>query len=503
MTRALLAAALLLLPCLAEGASARFALVVANSQGAEGQATLAFAERDAERMATALAELGGFERDDIHIVRRASAASVRAELLGIEARVAAARRQGVAGTLFVFYYSGHADAEGLELADDERFGFDELRERIRKSIAEVKVAIVDACHSGSFTRVKGGKPVKAARLLLPPDAVRGVAFVASSALGEPAQESSALEGSFFTHHFESALRGAADFDGDGRVSLAEAFRYTSEQTVRGTARTAAGPQHPTYEMQMSGRGEVILADLRRAEAKLVLPSAERARFLIRGAHGLFAEVAGGSAPVLLGLPSGSYQVERRVNEARATAEVVLEKGGLTPLPPMTEQIAERGRSKGGRSGPELFASLGWGTLSAPDVHGALVPRIGGSFGLGPGLRLRISAQAAQAQSANGELGYSAQSIGVATALLFSRRWGAWRLDAGPEAAMALVRQTERDGQRHLASLPAATATVAFGRSLGPLWLGVEAAAGGVAFRLNGASTVRATWRASFFTGWKL
>src|SRR5207253_3195573 len=87
----------------------------------------------------------------------------------------------------------------------------------------------------------------------------------------PRGSSAAIGGSFFTHHFEVGLRGAADSDGDGQVTLAEAFRYTSVRTTSGTAATEAGPQHPTYDIRMSGRGDVVLADLRRAEATLRLP----------------------------------------------------------------------------------------------------------------------------------------------------------------------------------------------------------------------------------------
>jgi hypothetical protein len=77
------------------------------------------------------------------------------------------------------------------------------------------------------------------------------------ALGAAAQESAALGGSFFTHHLDVGLRGAADADGDGQVTLAEAFRYTSARTVAQTAATQGGVQHPTYDFRMSGRLVVL------------------------------------------------------------------------------------------------------------------------------------------------------------------------------------------------------------------------------------------------------
>ena len=65
--------------------------------------------------------------------------------------------------------------------------------------------------------------------------MQGTAFVTSTAVGEAAQESASIGGSFFTHHLDIALRGAGDADGDGRITLAEAFRYTAARTLAGTA----------------------------------------------------------------------------------------------------------------------------------------------------------------------------------------------------------------------------------------------------------------------------
>ena len=61
-----LAALLIALPA---NAAARFAVVVGNNVGATGRAKLWFAERDAERFARALRELGDFSEDRITIVR--------------------------------------------------------------------------------------------------------------------------------------------------------------------------------------------------------------------------------------------------------------------------------------------------------------------------------------------------------------------------------------------------------------------------------------------------
>ena len=49
---------------------------------------------------------------------------------------------------------------------------------------------------------------------------------------EEAHESELLRSSFFTHHWIAGLRGAADRDADGLVTLGEAFDYAKGLTVR-------------------------------------------------------------------------------------------------------------------------------------------------------------------------------------------------------------------------------------------------------------------------------
>ena len=62
--------------------------------------------------------------------------------------------------------------------------------------------------------------------------------LASSTASELSQESEALRASYFTHHLLSGLRGAADADRDGRVTLSEAYRYAYNRTLVATAATA-------------------------------------------------------------------------------------------------------------------------------------------------------------------------------------------------------------------------------------------------------------------------
>src|SRR5437868_5929480 len=97
-------------------AAARFAVVVGNNTGATGRAKLWFAERDAERFAGALHELGDFGSDRITLLRGAHASDVKAAIAKADERIAKARTAGER-SLLVVYFSGHAGSGGLELGD--------------------------------------------------------------------------------------------------------------------------------------------------------------------------------------------------------------------------------------------------------------------------------------------------------------------------------------------------------------------------------------------------
>jgi hypothetical protein len=483
-------ACLALAPAAARGAPApRFAVVVGANQGAPGRPPLWFAERDADGFARTLVELGDFVASQVTVVHAGSAAPVRAALAATEERMAAARARGER-PLLVFYFSGHATAGGLELGAD-RLGFDALRAAVASSSAETRVAIVDACESGLLTQVKGASAAPGLAFPLPADEeVRGTAFVASTALGESAQESAALGGSFFTHHLEIGLRGAADADGDGRVTLSEAFRYTAAQTLAGTLATAAGAQHATYDFKMSGRGDVVLSDLRRAEARLTLPKDPTAQFVLRGPQGMLAELPGGEKPVALALPAGRYQVERRTSEGRATAEITLAHGDDATLPPLSPTRYELARAKGGPKPGLLYAGTGVAVLGLPGFGAAPLLRLGVRKEVGPvGVRVRLDYLGGSAD--DHRLGhYTVGYVGGAAAVLYPLNASRILFEAGPELGLGYASQKLSSGPGFGSAMLWAGVAAMVTAPLGQVRVGLDAAAGVQAFRLNGKETAQ-------------
>ncbi len=116
----------------------------------------------------------------------------------------APRARAAGRTEVLLYYSGHADEQGLLLGDD-RYSYRTLRDRLDQIPADVRIAVLDACASGAFTRLKGGQGRGRRSSSTNPPTMRGHAFLTSSAETEAAQESDRIRASYFTHYLVSGL----------------------------------------------------------------------------------------------------------------------------------------------------------------------------------------------------------------------------------------------------------------------------------------------------------
>jgi hypothetical protein len=253
---AIAAVALSSLPASAGAQVERFALVLGNDVGQPPDVPLRYAEADAARVAAVLQEVGGVRPENLVLLRGRDAETVRRALIAVNERVRAAGRQSV---LFV-YYSGHADAGALHLGATS-LELTELEQLVRGSAASFRLLVLDACRSGALTRVKGGTPIPGFEVSVERVAGEGAVFLTSSSASEDSQESDELKGSFFTHALLSGLLGAADENADGHVTLDEAYRHAYGATLRASSRTLAGIQHPTFQYDLRGQGDLVLATL--------------------------------------------------------------------------------------------------------------------------------------------------------------------------------------------------------------------------------------------------
>jgi len=328
-----LALALGLVPAAAGAQVERFAVVVGNDAGSGEDLPLRWAEADAARVAAVLQEVGGVRPENLVLLRGTDAAAVRRALIAVNERVRTLGRDTV---LFV-YYSGHADAAALHLGRSA-LELVELEQLVRGSAATFRLLVLDACRSGALTRVKGGTAI-------PPFEIRaaervpgeGAVFLTSSAASEDSQESDEIRGSFFTHALVSGLLGAADADGDGRVTLDEAYRHAYAATVRSSSRSFAGLQHPTFEYDVRGHGDVVLSTLAGSDASRAwLAFPEGATWLVFqwSADGpVVGEIGRADAVRRLYVRAGRYFVRGRAPDALLEGTQAAPPGGTAEVDP--------------------------------------------------------------------------------------------------------------------------------------------------------------------------
>ena len=379
--------ALLLTPCLASAGPERFAVVVGANQGGPGYAQLFYAEEDARRVADVLGHLGSVPAENTTVLMTPTVAQVEGALRRLGERITQARSGGADHVTLLFFYSGHADPDALRLGRGT-LAFDALKETLRDTGADVRLLFIDSCYAGTATRTKGA--TRAPGFLRDASAAvdaRGEVVITSSAADEASQESDEVGGSYFTHYLLSALRGDADADLDGEVTLDEAYRYVFHRTVAHTAGTRAGAQHPGFDYDLSGSGDLVLTQLATKGAALRFDASQAGRFLVfdEARREFVAEVqATPGRPTRLLVDAGRYRVQLRAPDALFEQELALADGdegavdrGAMRQVPYSEDATKGAILKTRRraAGKEitLSAKVGVQGFFDPTIRDTLVP----------------------------------------------------------------------------------------------------------------------------------
>ncbi|MCK6503411.1 caspase family protein [Myxococcota bacterium] len=328
---------------------ATYALVVGSNRPGPGQRALRFADQDAAAMAEVLTHAGGLDAAHLVTLANPDAEALLHALDGF-GEVLAAEADAGRRTTFVFYYSGHARAQGLDLGD-EVVPLSDLRSRLEGLDATVTLAVLDACQSGAVTEAKGVAPAadfstsSVAGL-----STEGFAVIASSSDTELSQESESLGAGVFSHHLQAGLRGAADEDSDGAITLDEAYAYAYHRTLVTTAATQVGAQHVTLETDLRGQGALVLTRPQAATARLRLPTELQAEVLVvrQPQERVVAEIhKAAGRPFELALVPGEYEALVRQGDKAESCTVRLSTG-VSELPTVgcsrvkVEQVATRG-----------------------------------------------------------------------------------------------------------------------------------------------------------------
>ncbi|MGC4119761.1 MAG: caspase family protein [Myxococcales bacterium] len=352
-------------------------IVASNRSAARGRPPLQYADDDGAKYYEVFAALAGEEqamlltdldRDTTGLfpglvdkVRAPTLANLSAAVDRLAERSAAARRAG-ARVRFYFVFAGHGDVdEGrgfLELADGPfRSGdLDQLLARVAATEAHV---ILDSCNSFFVVnpRRPGGR-----RLATPRDAAESLSrrlpnvgvFLSTSAEAE-VFEWSELQSGVFSHAVRSGLLGAADANGDGKVSYQELAAFVET--------AAARLKNPAYRPKIFARGpggdDARTLFALPADRAVVLRVGDGAglRLTVRGPAGLRWLDANVEAGATLELrlprslaasleverlrPDGSRSVEERLSLPREWSPAPLT---LASLPRAEQELERRGAS---------------------------------------------------------------------------------------------------------------------------------------------------------------
>ena len=503
---------LALLPRPARAGTVRLAVVIGHNRGALGSRPLRYAERDARKFYEVLVQLGGFDAAGSRLLLGRPADEVWRALRQVEGRVRRLVRNPGARTILVVYYSGHADGNALELGRSE-LGFGKLRRFLAASRADVRLAFVDSCRSGQLVAAKGGRRAGGYQIQVSDEvASLGYAVITSSSADELSQESAEIRGSFFTHYLVSGLRGAGDLSGDGEVTLGEVYRYAYRRTVARTSATVGGSQHPMYDFQLAGRGDIVLTRIPDRHGALVVSSRSAGRVMVldRSADSMVAEgqlLAG--RPTRLALPPGAYQVYLLEEGAVRRAEVRLPRDGSVTLTDsdFVRQRLGRGLAKGGLFRRRRSHDLGLGLLvRRMPLEGGTVtlgPALGYGLGMGEGWELLARGSWGGAPDVGLSTGYQELALHVGAGYRLPIYTSSIRITAlvGYEHLF----QGERDGlSRHTSAFAWSAGPELRVPVWGPLWLELGGGVGGRVLRMReGGATHRLDLQGTVGTGFAL
>ncbi|MFZ5868666.1 MAG: caspase family protein [Thermodesulfobacteriota bacterium] len=221
------------------------------------------------------------------------------------------------------------------------------------------VLIADACHAGGFS-VRGAKSLSNSleRFMRQFRESEGRILITSSRADEVSQEDPDLGNSLFTYHLLNGLKGAADKDKDGIVTLRELYDYVYENTKKQTR----GYQSPQMEGKLVGAFPLALTvstDPTTPISKPLQPEPSVASLPRERPLSISAQKR---------IKEGEYLVNGTNPDGTPySGKAVIGREGVSYR--MTWQISgETHYGKGTRSGDKLYVN--WG--KSPDSLGGLV-----------------------------------------------------------------------------------------------------------------------------------
>lgn len=311
----------------------RVGVIVASRRGLPEDKPLRYAYQDGEKLERLLATVGHVEPANLFYLKSERREELRQEVARAGERVAALKQAG-RKVFLQFYYTGHGAAKNFHFSDGP-LGFDAVKEALGGIKADARVYVLDVCFGASFFTAKGFKTAPPVQLQMEMDkGAKGEVTISSSGGDEQAYEVRTLGGSIFTSHWIMALRGAGDRNRDGQVTLFEAYNYAYDRTSGYSAETLARPQHPSFQIDLTGARDVMLARLLKSSGLLFRgcpPGNYNVLDLGRG-HPIGELRVPEGEEFSLALERGRYRVQYLPAKGRPlSADVELPASGITQL----------------------------------------------------------------------------------------------------------------------------------------------------------------------------
>jgi Caspase domain len=266
----------------------------------------------------------------------------------LAADVAQAHQRGVKTVLY-FAYAGHGnvkDGRGYLALEDSRLDAAELEAQLISRIhADQTHLIVDACYSYFLTLERG--PGGSRREMHGFAQLGGLAsresvgLLLSTSSARESHEWSGVDSGVFSHEVRSGLHGAADVDGDGRVSYREIAAFVNRANG-----AIANERYRPDVFAHPPKGSDLLVDLRQsARSRIEVPASLGGHYYLEDSRGVrYADLHNGAQNAYLFRPANAGRLYlRRVEDDR---EFVIPSGPeIVSLATLTPQEA-RNRSRG-------------------------------------------------------------------------------------------------------------------------------------------------------------
>ncbi|MBK06462.1 MAG: hypothetical protein CL920_32005 [Deltaproteobacteria bacterium] len=230
----------LLSPATASAKDVRLALLVGNEYGWKKDPKLQYALKgDLRPMASTLRRIG-FQTK---LLENPSPQKMRQMFAWLRRRL----KRTPQVTTFVFYYTGHADKTFLHQGPKTKrpVSYRELVTLFKSLQVRRRFVFLDSCFSGELIRKFGSlsrykelvpKGARARRMIDLSRSINnqgnGQSLQIISSGVALSWESKRYKASIFTHHLLKGLKGRADRDIDGKISVSELFDYVSQEMKR-------------------------------------------------------------------------------------------------------------------------------------------------------------------------------------------------------------------------------------------------------------------------------